>query len=258
MSDDHDWVRRLLADAGRSPEPMPPEVADRLDRVLDELVVEQSRPDTEPDEPTLQPASTGSTVVVMTRHRQRRWAAAVLAAAAVTLGGYSLTAAGVLDGLTGGAESASSADSAGGQALADEESPDAPAAGSGGAESEVQSAESAEGGIPSRDLAAEKAAALSSATLRRDAARLVDDRALGSSQEDRRGTPGQGSPEEPSATRAGGCVPPPAGARGARAAVTYDGRPATAVVRRAPGGRVEVQLWDCGSPTRLARVVVRR
>ena len=253
MSDDHDWVRRLLADAGQSPEPMPPEVADRLTRVLDELAADHDRAGTEPHGPTLQPESTGNPVVAMTPRRQRRWAGAVLAAAAVTLGGYSLTATGVLDGLTGGAESASSADSAGGRALADEEGPDAPVAGSG-AESEVQPAESSDGGSRARDLEAPQATALASSTLRRDAARLVS--AAGSLQQDR-GTPGQGSLESP-ATGTQGCVPPPGGAPGTRTAVTYDARPATAVLRRVPGGRVEVQLWDCGSPTRLARVVVRR
>lgn len=251
MSEDHDWVRRLLADAGRSPEPMPPDVADRLDRVLDELAAEPGR------------AETDGAVVPMTRRRHRRWAGAVLAAAAVTVGGYSLTATGLLDGLTGGAEtqtagdsdSGSAADAAVGGSLAEE--PRDGAARDRGSQ-EGAGAEALAGEPLTRGHAADGPSDLSSATLRRDAARLVSGRDLISSRKAQGGAAVQDSREAPTALRRAGCVPPPAAVRGRRTAVTYDGRPATAVVRRTPDGRADVALWDCESPTRLARVVVPR
>jgi hypothetical protein len=229
VSEDHEWVRRLLAEAGQSPEPMPSEVADRLDRAVAEAAGSTDLTGTEP------PAGP---VVAMTPRRHRRWAGAVLAAAALTVGGYSLTASGLLDDIGGGSESQSTAD---GQA--EELGPEAPAEGAARADS----AEASPGQTGLRDGAAESGAPeLTSDTLRRDAARLV------ASTRDQREAP-------PAAQlQPGACVPPPTGARGTRLAVTYDDRPATAVLSPRGDGRVDVQVWDCGSPARLARVVVPR
>lgn len=90
-------VRRLLADA-RHTEPMPADVADRLDRVLADLG--SSRP----EERT-------ATVVPLASRRRRRLATGLVAAAAVVAAGVTLSGlTGGFDGLTaGGGDSAQDA-----------------------------------------------------------------------------------------------------------------------------------------------------
>ena len=253
MSEEHDWVRRLLADEGQAPEPMPPDVAARLDRVLDEQAVAAgtTEPGSEAD------GSGGDQrVLPMTGRRQRRWAGALLAAAALTVGGYSLTATGSFEGLAGGAASDStSAESAGGSTLdsRDGATGDRP-------ESEVAPGSGAETGA---DLRATGAAAISSDTLRRDAARLVSADAERPYPADGEGSRGSRTPERSSSATSSpqqpaGCVPPPAGVPGARVPVSLDGRPATALLRRTGDDRTVVTVWDCVSPSRLARIVVAR
>lgn len=249
MSEQHDWVRRLLAESGDSPEPMPADVADRLDRVLAGLAdsPRAARDEDAVDEPVTRPAeaSSGGEVVPMTRRRRRRWGAALLAAAAVTVGGYTVTATGVLDDLTGAdAGSASSADA---ESAADEPA----SAEEGPPEPQDDAREGAGSTLP-------RVPSLSSATLRRDASELA--RATGS---DVAALRAQGSGEtadearSPTPARAS-CVPPPAGVRGTRLRVTYDGQRATAVLRPAAAGRTLVQVWACDAPVRLARVAVSR
>lgn len=80
-------VRRLLAEA-RTDAPMPDEVRSRLDDVLAGLVAERAagdQPDTEPA-PDDRPAP-----VVQLQLRRRRWAQALVAAAAVTVVGVATT-----------------------------------------------------------------------------------------------------------------------------------------------------------------------
>lgn len=252
MGDEHDWVRRLLAEAGHPDETMPPEVADRLDRVLDEL--SGSGADVAP-RPAVEPGSPAADVVPMTRPRQRRWAGALLAAAAITVGGYSVAATGVLGGMGGDAESATAGDSSAGAALDEDTPPHAAEAAPGGAGSDDR----ATTGEGTGTATEEAVPALSSTSLRRDAARLVADDGRRASL---RLQPGdevqdlQGASAQASGSTA--CLPPPAGVLGREVAVTYDGAPATAVVRRTSRGRADVQLWACDSPARLARVVVPR
>ena len=255
MSEEHDWVRRLLADEGQAPEPMPPDVAARLDRVLDEQAAAPGT--TEPVHEAAAVDDAGDPrVLPMAGRRQRRWAGALLAAAAVTLGGYSLTATGLLEGLAGGAGSDStSAESAGGSTL-----DSADGATGGRQESEVAPGSGADTGA---DLLATGAAALSSDTLRRDAARLVSADAARPYPADGDGSRGSRTPERSSSATSSprepaGCVPPPAGLPGARVTVSLDGRPATALLRRAGDGRTVVTVWDCASTSRLARLVVPR
>jgi hypothetical protein len=241
VSEDHDWVRRLLAEEGQADEPMPADVADRLDLVLDEQASQEV------------PAVEGHAdqrVLPMNRRRQRRWGVALLAAAAVTVGGYSLTATGVLDGFAGDAASESTSadsadsgrDSAGGATDDRQESEVAPDSGAGSADGNAR---------VDRRLLATGAADLSSQTLRRDAARLVAADARGT-----RPLAGRGDSPAASAQEPAGCVPPPTGLRGTRLAVTYDGQPATALLRPVRGDSTEVTVWDCASPSRLARVTV--
>jgi hypothetical protein len=242
VNDEHEWVRRMLAEAGRTPEPMPPDVAARLDRVVQDSVAE-----TTPDPSVMDSSSVRSEsprpdsgVVAMTPRRHRRWAGALLAAAAVTVAGYSVTATGLLDDVRGGTgESRTVGDAAGGDAPASETSGDS-------------APEAALGVDPTAGVPA-----LSSARLRRDAARLLPTEA----ERSRSSAQGQGATADapPGAAEQAGCVPPPAGVRGRRTSVTLDGRPATAVVRAArSGARAVVEVWDCDAPSRLARVVLPR
>lgn len=221
---DHDWVRRLLAEEGRADEPVPAEVADRLDRVLADL--EAQRRD------AVGPGR--APVVVMTPRRHRRWGAALLAAAAVTVGGYTVTATGMLDQV-GGAESATAGDAGADSAASEEQAPEAASDGRGADEEAVPTA------VPS----------FSTSTFRGDAVRLVrrlasDPTSEGDLATLRRG--GRGNLQD--------CALPPTALRGSRVAVRYDGEPATAVVGRRDGGRVVVQVWSCASPVRLARVTL--
>jgi hypothetical protein len=253
VSEEHDWVRRLLAETGDSPEPMPADVAERLDRVVAELA-DSPRESGDADavrepatDPATDPATTipGGAVVPMTRRRHRAWGAALLAAAAITVGGYTVTATGLLGDLTGsGAESASSSDAGGEQ----ESAADGLATTEDGAEQPPAGAEDADAG-------ASPVRTLSSATLRQDATALA--RAAGG---DLAALKARGSvrDEERTYSAARGCVPPPGGVQGTRLRVTYDGQRATAVLRPAADGRTDVQVWACDAPVRLARVSVPR
>jgi hypothetical protein len=247
VSEQHDWVRRLLAETGDSPEPMPADVAERLDRVVAGLAGSPREPG-DPDAvhgPVTDPATTpGGTVVPMTRRRHRAWGAALLAAAAITVGGYTVTATGLLGDVTGaGAESAGSSDAGGGQESAAD----------GLATTEEGPASASDGGRDDADADASQVRTLSSATLRRDATALA--RAAGG---DLAALEGRGGVREEKADAAGrgSCVPPPGGVQGTRLRVIYDGQRATAVLRPAAAGRTDVQVWACDAPVRLARVTV--
>ncbi|MDH2412808.1 hypothetical protein [Nocardioides sp. CER19] len=77
---DEELVRRLLADA-RADEPMPADVAARLEGVLDDLAAERR------EQSAATPLRRAHPV-----GRRRRWATALVAAAAVVVGGVSLRA----------------------------------------------------------------------------------------------------------------------------------------------------------------------
>ena len=251
--DDHDWVRRVLAETGARPEPAPDWVGRRVEETLDSLREER-------------PYDSAGVVVEMTPRRHRRWAAGLLAAAAVAVGGYSLGATGVLGEIGGGgAESVTAGDAAAGDAGSD-------------------TAAGEPAGVP----------ALSSQSLRADARLLVseeptatagsgeelaglpapvpeaaEDGALqpgGDSERGQRDHSAQAESQDASSTatkqrepRASldRCASPPRSLPGTRRAVTYDSEPATAVVRRLADGQVRVQVWSCESPRRLAQVTVR-
>ena len=251
---DHDWVRRVLAETGARPEPAPEWVGRRVEETLD--LLREERPD-----------DSAGGVVEMTPRRHRRWAAGLLAAAAVAVGGYSLGATGVLGEIGGGeAESVTAGDAAAGDA-------------GGGAGSDTAAGEPA--GIP----------ALSSQSLRADARLLVSEEPTaitgngeelaglpapvpeaaqdGRLQQDYSGQTGSAQAESQDATSSTAgqqrgprasldrCATPPRSVPGTRRAVTFDSEPATAVVRRLADGQVRVQVWSCASPRRLAQVTVR-
>src|SRR4051794_6145898 len=96
--DEQAFVRALLGEVGREPEPLPPDVADRLDHTLADLVAERagSRGDPRTD-PAVVPLDTARR-----RRRGNRRLAVLVAAAAVVVGGWSVTTSGLLTG--GGAD----------------------------------------------------------------------------------------------------------------------------------------------------------
>jgi hypothetical protein len=72
-------VRRLLAAAGRTPEPLPDDVGTRLDDVLAGLVAERR------GEPGPEPQAEPAPVADLAARRRRRWAPALVAAATVSV-----------------------------------------------------------------------------------------------------------------------------------------------------------------------------
>jgi hypothetical protein len=78
-SSEQETVRRLLAAAGRPPEPLPDDVATRLDDVFAGLVAERT------GEPGAEPRAGTAPVTNLTARRRRRWASALVAAASVSV-----------------------------------------------------------------------------------------------------------------------------------------------------------------------------
>jgi hypothetical protein len=203
-------VRRLLAGA-RHDEPVPHEVAARLDRVLADLVGEPAREAT----------------VVRLAHRRRRVATMLLAAAAVVVGGFGVGQ--LLDGV-GGSDSGESATSAE-DAPADEES-----AFGGSAESEDG------GGAAAEPPADAEVVRVRPATFAEDVA-LLRTRAVSQSS----GQSGA-APDTLGEARASLAVCGPGDwGRGRYLPVQY-GRAAGYVVLRRPRGDTQVaDLFLCGS-----------
>lgn len=257
--DDDAFVRDLLAEVGGEPAPLPDDVRARLDRTLADLVGERDQ-GAGPAEALPAPLE-----LDRARRRRRRFTQGLVAAAAVTIGGYSLVATGVLGGALGGADSGDAATAG------------SAAEGSGDPGDSGGSAES-----PTAVAGAGAAFPLSSGSLRADARALTDadpgaylapapapqlaeDRT--GAELDAGGSPSSDGPLAEDGARTSRrdvpCVDPPAPARLPRYAVTFDGVPATAVLSPVPAdatgtSRVRVEVWDCGLPTRLASVVVRR
>jgi hypothetical protein len=237
VSDQHDWVRRLLARAGEVREPMPDDVATRLD----DLVAELARGETAETHAEQEAGSTGP-VVPMTPRRHRRWGAALLAAAAVSVGGYVVTSTALLDDLTGGQGSVSE------DTASLDPAPDAGA------------------GSPETGSVAGEVHDLSSRTLRADARRLVERvtppaalRDQAGSESSTEGRDDGGDPaiaDEARPRGPDGCMPPPAEVTGPREPVVLDGASATAVLTPRPDGSTLVTVWACARAERLARVVV--
>jgi hypothetical protein len=121
--DQTEAVRRLLA-AARHGEPIPADLAARLDGVLAELVAERGEAGEAP------PERAPATVIPL---RRRRWAQVLVAAAAVTVLGYATTT--VLDNSSGDADSTAE---------------DAPAAVEAGGQESGPTESGADTGVPSR------------------------------------------------------------------------------------------------------------
>jgi hypothetical protein len=225
QSAEEEQVRRLLAET-RHDEPMPDDVAARLDRVIADLADEPRR----------------SATVVRLKERRRRATRMLVAAAAVVAVGVG--GAQFLQGLGAGSEeSASTAEGAGDVPMSAEEA--APQDSAGGVESEVT-------GEPTRpyELRSQRfsrdAAALQAITGDPDAPNLGD-------------TPrGEAAADSQSLQRAAKqavCEPGDWG-RGGFFAVVYDGTPGWMVLRPPAGDTQVADLFLCGSERAVRSVTL--
>jgi hypothetical protein len=214
-------VRRALAataraEDGDSSPTLPPDVADRLDGVLAELVAGRAARDAGRAVPA------GSDEVAA--RRARRWPNVLVAAAAVAV----IVAAGgavAIRGLGGGSgsETSASSDSAGGSTSQDRAAPEAGAVPS-----------PARGDTGSKALGAVSVPRLRSASLAHDVQALADAVPAGALAPGRAGDPGAGS-----------CVSPRAPRGAVVLAVRLDGRAATLILDPARGGTREARVYSC-------------
>ncbi|QZY29148.1 hypothetical protein [Nocardioides coralli] len=215
-------VRRRLAEA-RHTEPLPPEVADRLDRVLADL-------DAEPA-PGAQPAG-----VVRLAERRRRAATLLVAAAAVVVGGVAVGQ--VVGGL--GDDASPEAVTAGD---AESDTAQGGAQGEGGSEAPADAEELARGG--EGDVApGSVVATIRPGRFGEDVARL---RATPRAELAERGAPA--SPGEQA------CVPGDWG-RGAYRAVRYGESIGYVVFRRTQGDTQVADLFLCGGEDAVRSVTL--
>jgi hypothetical protein len=206
-------VRRLLADA-RHREPVPEDVAERLDTVLDSLVAQRAADGTASPDGTGDHTGTGRRGDELASRRRRRVGVGLLAAAAATVVGLSVPAA-----LEAGRDLATSTGASDtGEAGAAAEPEDA----SGGAEAEADGPEA---------LAPEAAQppVLRDASFARDVESAVSDDAGAAAQRGDAWCP----------TRA-------AWGEGRVVPVRYEGDRAVLVVRAAVTGSRRVDLFLCG------------
>ena len=220
-------VRRLLAGA-RHEEPVPAEVAARLDRVLADLSSSSSTPSTPP-----------APVVDLAARRRRRNAGKLLVAAAAVIGGGLV--AGQLIGSTSSDDDASSADIA-----VDRE---AGADSDGGSASSEQDAPAA--GAPD-EAAAAKPLQLTSENLERDVQRQLRRSSANADLQ-----PGPSALSQPDGTAfACASAPPETYGTGSFFAAFYDGIPAVLALRPPVGDTQEAEVLDCGTGTPLGSVTV--
>ncbi len=235
-------VTQLLAAAGAT-EPTPPDVAARLDSMLADLVAE--REDTAASaEDTGGTGGTGGAapVVALSERRGRRtWAPRLLVAAAVLgLAGIGFS---VADDLAGGSASPDSATAgdAGGSASEESATSSAPGAGSGGGAASEQDRDILGDGAEAPEAAGE-AMRLPEVLRITDTASLRAAVRAERSQDDGPRVGALDSRRNTLKSASVACVVPRG--PGSRTLVTYEGSPATLVVRRA-GDRLDGRVYDC-------------
>jgi hypothetical protein len=221
-----DQVRRLLAEA-RHDDPIPADVADRLDRAL----VALSR-----DEPDV-PGRAG--VVDLAARRRRRNAAALLAgAAAVIVAGFAVGQAVDVSGSDSDAGSAN-------ESVARDQSSDQSGGQSSGLAGSPEPGEDAGG-----ELAAAPPLQLSSKHLARDLTEQLPAAASGNSTRD----------TAPEALRSFGCAtaPPAAYGPGTFFAAYYDGLPAVVALRPPTDRTQQADVLECETGAKLSSVTLPR
>ena len=236
-------VRRMLEDA-RHDEPVPPDVAARLDTVLAELSAERggrAAPSPGAGAPTADPPRPAAPVVDLGARRRRGVGVALMAAAAVVVAGVGIGQVIQVGGQSDDAGAGSAADS------------DYAESGSDGSEKSAPEAEVGEDGAP-LDAARERLVPdVSSGSLREDLdAALVAVRGAQAS-----GTAGPDDSGAESSLRSA-CPPVDEASVGAgrQVPVTFDGRRALAVYRVPQGGRREVDVYLCDSDVLAASAVI--
>lgn len=231
-------VARLLAAAGAS-EPTPPDVAARLDTVLADLVAERGGA----ADATGSTAATAPVVALSERRARRTWAPRLLVAAAVLgLAGIGFSVADDLAGESASTESATAGDAAGGSAS--EES--APRSGSGqdrdtlpdGSEAPEAATEAMR--LPQVLRITDTASLRTAVRATRDAGGAASDSELSQEYDPEAGALDSRRNALTSADAA--CAVPQG--PGSRTLVTYQGSPATLVVRRV-GDRLDGRVYDC-------------
>jgi hypothetical protein len=222
-STEEEAVRRQLA-AARHTEPMPAEVAGRLDDVLAGLQAERAKDAEAPE----------SNVVPLASRRRHRIAQGIVAAAAVVAVGVGVTQ--VLGNMSGGsgddgaseAPAANSDDSAGGESVYSEEG--APRVTSPSVDSELDGMSRAYAAAP----------AVRSASFQSDVARLATGQRTDTETE-------EGRTLLRLSTRCGPTTPP-AGHDALR--VRYDDQPAILAFREPVDGKQRVDLYLCATGVR--------
>jgi hypothetical protein len=229
-SEQEETVRRLLAEA-RHDDPVPAEVADRLDRVLADLSGTASSPSS-PSAPV---------VDLATRRRRRNAGGLLVAAAAVIVGGFFVGQ--VID--VGGSDSADDDSSAGSSVERESRA--------GGAANDSDDGTAGGAG----DQAAPEAPTaqpleLTSQNLARDLQRQLKGKAADAHP----------VPDAPALSLSDGgafacaSAPPEAYGRGKFFAAFYDGMPTVLALRPAEGDTQEAQVLECGTGTPLQSVTV--
>lgn len=205
-------VRRLLADAGKDPERVPPQVASRLEGVLADLSAERAAA-TPPG---------GAPVPSLDERRRRRWPQVLVAAAAV-----SVIAVGAGNLLTDGTSEFSSAGDAGGAAV--ESAPEAPGAGEGNREPDAGS----------QDLAPHADAAIAEPRLRTESLRTDIQRI-----EDFELAPRVARPREMTMP-SGACDSPQVNRGDSVLRVLLDREPSVLVLRKPVDGERVAEVFGC-------------
>ena len=219
--DEHDAVRRLLADA-RADEPMPPEVTARMDDVLAELRREQT--------------GSGTVTTLPAPHRRRTAGVLLVAAAAIVVGGVSVTAMLPHDRAS---DAGAAADRGENRSAAEGNSFSVPSAEAGGASPSRKTGSPADLRVPSGPVT------LRPAHFAADVSRLrgsLDQtfQAQSNAPSDTRSNPASPAPE------AAACVPGGPGA-GRGVPAVYDHAPSLLVFRRPSGAAQVVDLYLCGT-----------
>lgn len=222
-------VRRLLAAAAGREKEMPPDVADRLDGVLADLVRRRGAEGLEaPVDAASGPAPRDGAAVTDLASKRRRWGPRLLVAAAAV----SVLALGVgvsLDDLTGGAQESASSDGAADGATGGLAQPERSPAGPEPAQDQGRTTLSRSAHPPH----------VRSRSLEADLQRIEDtDLAVPVADSSRRWQ--------------GACVRPKTGTGDEWLPVRLDGRPAVLVLRAPDGGRRTADVFACGSANRPA------
>lgn len=236
--DEEERVRELLASTPAE-EPIPGDVAARLDDTLARLVAGRDPSGTAPV--GAKPADE------LEERRRRRWPRLLVAAASVALLGYGVGA--LVNGVTLAGGDASS-----GVAMSQADSADR-AGGRAGSPEVAPEPERAQADAPTyslmRDLTRGRPVLLHRDSLRQDVEQLLR---MENTLDERRDAQAYLNRQNDVAGRHPRCVLPAAGTHDELSAVRLDGRRATLVVRKAIEGMRVAEVYSCGDASKLLAI----